>query len=134
MGSSNDRRTSDAWFELAASSKEAADRLTLDHPRSFISRLYYAMFAQAHALLLHEGLTPRSGMGTWSHEMLPGLIRRHLPGRDGDRDRHTLSRALRRGYQRRLLADYNPAISVTKEEAVAQLRDVSVLLEIQKSD
>lgn len=114
--------TVDAWFELAEDAKAAAELLTLQHPRSFVSRMYYAMFAHAHAMLLQQGQRPRSGLGTWSHAALPLMVRKHLSTRNNSMKAHTQSQALRRARQFREMADYRPGIEVDHVTALALLK------------
>lgn len=119
MGS---RETMDAWFALATDAKAAADLLTVEHPRSFVSRMYYSMFAHAHAKLLQQGLVPRSGLGTWSHAVLPGMVRKHLPPGTDKMGARTQSQALRRARKFREMADYHPTIEVDDKIALALLK------------
>ena len=68
------------------------------------NRLYYCLFALAHARLISLGLEPRALLGTWDHTMLPILARRHLEQRHSSQ----LASALRTARFLRETADYRP--------------------------
>lgn len=62
------------WMLVAQDSLEAARGLKPDHPRSSVSRAYYAAFAAVHAALLRMGERPREVEGTWTHTALPDVF------------------------------------------------------------
>lgn len=97
---------------------EAAKKLGVDHPRGVANRVYYALYAKAHAELIHMGIQPRKNFGTWTHEDLPFLARCHLGRALGKPEARNLSRTLRRARQLRELADYRPLIVVGRTNAI----------------
>jgi len=97
---------------MAIESYEAASMLTVERWRAMANRIYYALFAEVHSRLIAAGVRPRRLFGTWSHEALPGLVRRHLVKTLGLEDAHELSQTDRFARQVREIADYRPGMMV----------------------
>ena len=72
------RNEADAWRKVAKEALDAANQLTAESPRAFVNRVYYGLFALAHAMLIEVRLNPRLGFGTWRHVDLPALVQTHL--------------------------------------------------------
>ena len=85
-----------------------------------LSRLYYAVFHHATALLLTEGVEPRR------HRSMPGLLLTHLGGAGFD-----ASDAARLGRLAtyRDMADYERAFDATDDIVAAAFVDAEVFLE-----
>lgn len=92
----------------------SAKLIALGDYESSISRSYYAMFYMATAALDSKHLTARSHKGVLhlfaEHFIKPGI----LPRED--------LVALRNALDARLLAEYDPEIAVSKEEAESMLQ------------
>ena len=119
------------WLELARDAKNAANALVADHPRSCVSRTYYAAFSRvAHELVTIAQLTMQPGREGPSHTGRRNGIRRlvltSMPNMTQPK-RDRLSDLLGRLYTLRIDADYKPSIRVEgrdAREAVSIMRKV----------
>jgi len=102
----------DKWHTVALQAIEAAKELTTHQWRAMANRTYYALFAETHARLFESSLRPRRKYGTWTHEQLPWMVRRHLESSLGRRDAREWSQTLRLARQIRECADYRPDMGV----------------------
>ena len=116
------RPNADAWFVMSRDSLEAARKITRGHPRSLMSRVYYSLFCYVHGKLIQAGQSPRKGLGTWSHNSLPGLIVEHLVKPLGSTQAKTLRRAVIRCRDLRGLADYIPGSELDAEVTIDAMR------------
>jgi len=110
------------WNDLGRDSLGAARLVQLLHPRSSISRAYYAAHSVLAEALIGQGYTPPVGRQTPSHEAQPGLIRRHFAAR-GTRFVRELQAVIRRLYAARLDADYNRRVTIDPEVSRQAVRD-----------
>lgn len=120
------------WLDLAESSLTAAEAVRAGHPRSSVSRSYYAAFAAAHAIFLSQGESPRADMGTWPHDALGRIaltvVSRRLPPNVAKAARFALEESRRM----RILADYGPRFSVGDPEAKEARRLAGQLVSLAK--
>ena len=116
------------WRRLATDALEAARKLTADHPRSVINRVYYSMFAETHARLIEQGVRPRQNLGTWKHAEIPLLARKYLVKPLGKEGARTWSQTLRKARTLREYADYRPTWEIDSPMALALLNEASKLL------
>jgi len=110
------------WNEIGRSSLSAARRVRQEHPRSAISRAYYAAHSVVTTALLDAGYLPEAGRQTPPHTALASLIRRYLIGR-GQRLVRELQATIRRLYAARLDSDYNRRVTIDKTVALQAVRD-----------
>jgi uncharacterized protein (UPF0332 family) len=91
-----------------------------DLPEDAVSRLYYAVFHAVVALLLTEGIDPRS------HSALAGLLGQHFirPGRLAAED----GRLVARMQKYRQEADYGRSFVVTTDAARGDLAECEALI------
>jgi len=113
------------WRLSAREAMDAARALTAERWRAMANRLYYAMYAETHARLIAAGLRPRRALGTWRHEELPKLVRKHLGKPLGKDKAARWSRALRNARQLREAADYQPQSTVDASTLVRAMNRVS---------
>lgn len=105
-----------AHLRKARRKLSAARRLQADGEHDdCVSRAYYAMYHAARALLLLEGIRPKT------HEGLVGLIGEHFV-RTGELPRD-LGRALRRDRDERENGDYDAFVEFDSQESAGVLRD-----------
>ncbi len=102
--------SSDAFLQRASETLNAARTLyDAGFFRETVSRAYYAMFYAVEATLLHGGYEAKTHRGAHilfnEHFLKPGL----LPEETGS--------ALRRAFENRQVADYDPDLDVTEEVA-----------------
>lgn len=120
------------WIEIGLESLHAAKAISERHPRSCVSRCYYAA---AHVMLtdsLHAaGYLPIASRQTPPHNAQAGLIGAHLAGK-GQKVVKDLRAAVRRLYRRRLDADYSRKATVDRGAAIESLRDVSTVFRLLK--
>jgi uncharacterized protein (UPF0332 family) len=118
------------WAELAIDACKAARRLRDDHPRSAVSRAYYAAYSGVtNELAKDPGVTFSLGRSNPDHGRLldylqQSFAKRALPTAMIDRVRRNL-RDLRRERER---ADYKPDESVLAREAKECLRRAEQVL------
>ncbi|MFN0131036.1 MAG: HEPN domain-containing protein [Phycisphaerales bacterium] len=119
-----------AWRSCADSALEAATKLVESHPRSSVSRSYYAAFAAAHAFLLSKGETPRAELDTWTHESIGShvgtVLSRSHP--------HYLVASMRSSIDEckrlRVIADYGPLLTLESRDAKQARRLAGQVLEL----
>ena len=111
-----------AWIDLARNHLLAAKRMCKDHPRSAISRAYYAAHVILTDALVKAGYSPSPPYETPPHKRQPMLVGIHLAAR-GPQLVADLSQAISRLYKRRLDADYSQFASVDLRQAKEAIRD-----------
>ena len=116
------------WDELGKSSRIAAQSLKQLHPRSCVSRAYYAAFSVLNERLLPLEAPPQ-GYETHAHRRIPDLIHAHLLLQD-ERGRRSLRTTARRLYNARLDADYRRSRTEDDAIALSALRDAKAIFEI----
>jgi uncharacterized protein (UPF0332 family) len=112
--------THDAWLAAAQSAEEAAMDILEMHPRSAISRFYFAAYSAAHATMIASG-QPAPDRGNWAHETLATHFRSVLTRGSRAirlRDASVFSSQLSDLYNMRIVADYGAAKSVDRAAAV----------------
>jgi uncharacterized protein (UPF0332 family) len=113
------------WNEIAVNSREAAQLSKQHHPRSCVSRAYYAAYSLVNQRLLpYEA--PAAGFEGHAHAGISGLIRRYLFKKDQKRCAELRS-TMHRLYLARLDADYRPSRTVDRSIALSALRDANVV-------
>lgn len=116
------------WDELGTNNRRAAQLLKSEHPRSCVSRAYYAAFSVVNERLLpHE--SPPENYETHAHRRMPDLIEEYLFPADARR-RRSLRTTVRRLYNVRLDADYRRARTVDEAIALGSLRDAKAIFEM----
>ena len=99
------------------------------HPRSCISRAYYAAYAAvANALVDSKGVRFPMGRDGPGHEQLPNLVANHLGKKLDFGTIKLIKTALRRLYNARVYADYKPDSVLTQTEATEALLDAKTVL------
>jgi uncharacterized protein (UPF0332 family) len=114
------------WADIGRSHLAAAKALVSDHPRSSVSRAYYAAHVVLSEALLTAGYVPPKDRETPPHDGQVKLIGVHLGGLSVGRLRD-LRRIIRRTYRRRIDADYRRSVTVASADARDAVRDVSLL-------
>lgn len=113
-----------AWLETSRSNELAGSELAEHHPRSSVSRLYYAAYSAVHVILLMREMTPPE-RGNWSHDGLGEVLKAALMrGRDAtsDRDATLYRNRVSELYDLRILADYGPLRTVDNLAATRSRR------------
>ena len=124
-----------AWTDMARDNLLAAKRMCKAHPRSAVSRAYYAAHVLVADALMAAGFAPTPPYETAPHRQQANLIAFHLAPR-GPHFISDLSLAISRLYHRRLDADYSQLASVVSEQAKEAIRDaveVFALLNVEVS-
>ncbi|GMU83525.1 MAG: HEPN domain-containing protein [Phycisphaerales bacterium] len=117
------------WLSMARESVAAAGACQRRGcARSALSRSYYAAFAGATAYLLQSGESPRSDLGTWSHDSLGVTLESVMRRNRRDRQAPEAAAMVRRLYAMRVEADYSPAATIGPGSAVAAIRWVRSFL------
>ena len=116
------------WDEIGADSRKGAQLLRQKHPRSSVSRAYYAVFSVLNQRLLPYDV-PAQGYETHAHRAIPDLIEEHLYAKDARR-RRSLRTTIRRLYNARLEADYRLARTIDQTGALNALRDAKAIFEM----
>ena len=120
-----------SWLNIAKGNHRAARLLeNAKEYRSAVSRYYYAGFS-AVSEALEPFVTLPTQRETPSHQRIPLLIERHLPGLS-DTNRRTLKRAMRILYEARLKADYRSGITTDAAVSMVSRRQVVLVLQILK--
>lgn len=121
------------WVEIARNNLLAAKRMCKAHPRSTVSRAYYAAHVLLTDALVQAGYSPVPPYETVPHKHQAVLIARFLtanrPAAVVD-----LSLAISRLYKSRLDADYSRLAVVDTAEAKEAIRDaaeVFALLDVE---
>lgn len=123
-----------AWDHIARDNLQAAQLLGQvrsggtggEYSRSIVSRSYYAPFsAVTHAL--RGSVKYPGGREMPSHQLVPGLLQRHLRGRVRPQRLRDLVAAVRRLYSARLDAEYRSK-PVDESILLNSLRDASRVL------
>ena len=118
-----------SWKNVSWDCLQAAQMLRDKHPRSSISRAYYAAFSAGVWLYWRQQRKPKAGhRETPSHKALPGIIARELNGRAGK----DASRELRYLYDARLDADYrtSPGIGPDSRQAGRVLQKAAAVMRL----
>jgi len=118
------------WSRIAIDNLAAAGLLLRDqHPRSSVSRAYFAAFAAVAAALEARGVTFAAGRAAPSHAALRKTAEQNL-GHVTPRRRNRLVAQLNQLYQWRLAADYQPGSTVGHTEARAAVNAAANVLGI----
>jgi uncharacterized protein (UPF0332 family) len=124
-----------AWIEIARNHLLAAKRMCKAHPRSAISRAYYAAHVILTDKLLAVGYIPAAPYQTAPHRQQSILIGLHFAA-EGAVFVTGLSQAVSRLYKARLDADYSRLASIEPPQAKEAIRDAAeifALLEVEAS-
>lgn len=117
------------WHEMGTDAYQAAGELR-SHPRSCISRAYYAAYSLISSeLSATKGVSFPLGRHGPSHTDLPNLIGAHLRRKFGHKHVKDLKAAIRRLYFARLEADYEPHQKLGEDEARKAVLDARLVLE-----
>lgn len=122
------------WHELAMQALFAAESLTLKQWQGMANRVYYAVFSETHSMLIEAGCIPRDQLGTWSHESLPLLVRRHLTRSLRESRARSWSRLIRQARHIRECADYRPGIVIDGSLLVRLLNEIKGMVEKPHGD
>jgi len=108
------------WIEIGQDHLKAAKGLVRTHPRSAVSRAYYAAHSVLTERLEQSGWKPSPSRQTASHDHQASLVTKHLGVA-------TVSRLIGRLHKRRLDADYNRRITIGFDVAIQAVREASEL-------
>jgi uncharacterized protein (UPF0332 family) len=115
------------WRDLSREClEEARILLKEDHWRGSISRAYYAAYCAVTSDLAERGIEFAHGWNNPGHDQLPQLVLHNTTWPRGVR--YPVNRALRRLRNAREDADYRPAASIERRDALGYLRDASFVL------
>ena len=115
------------WHEIGRSHLSAAKTMVAAHPRSAVSRAYYAAHVVLSDSLAAAGCPLPPDRQTVSHEAQPRSIGVHLLAVLGPGGVRDVRRIVRRLYRRRIDADYRRTVGVTAVDARDAFRDAAVL-------
>jgi uncharacterized protein (UPF0332 family) len=116
------------WTEVGRNCRAAAQLLKEHHPRSSVSRAYYAAFSALNdRLLRHKG--PPLRYETHLHQQIPDLIEAHLL-KGSIKSRRALRTTIVRLYKARLEADYKLTRSIDDSVALNALRDAKSVFRV----
>ena len=115
------------WNDIGRDSLRAARVVRAEHPRSAVSRAYYAAHSVVAQALQDEGYVPPNGRQTQPHDAQANLIRLHLSPR-GQRFVRELQSTIRRLYAARLDADYNRRVTIDATVSLQAVRDAHAVL------
>jgi uncharacterized protein (UPF0332 family) len=124
-----------AWETIARDHLLAAKRMCKAHPRSAISRAYYAAHVLLTDALIGAGYVPTPPYETVPHKRQAIEVARHLASR-GTALVTDLSLAITRLYKSRLDADYSrlaPMDAVRAKEAIRDAVEIFGLLQVEVS-
>lgn len=117
------------WQELSQDNIQAATKLLREgHPRSSVSRAYYAAYCAVAGELVLRHVQFAHGWNNPAHDQLPDLIL-HNTGLPRN-TRFQINKLLRRLRRGREDADYRPHISVEHRDAVALVRDALFIVQM----
>ena len=127
------------WREMSVESLEAARSVERYHPRSSVSRYYYAAYQQVTAVLhYHGGLVPPDNREAWKHKDTPDMIAAHFRRFISRRVVNGLINELTYLYQLRIYSDYVSNVIVlnqVKDARKSSLYIISVCVKIlEESD
>ena len=120
------------WAQMARSSLNVAKLVVSEHPRTSVSRSYYAAHVALAEQLLGNGYIPPTGRQTQPHRDQSKLIKEKLNGVFGANATKRLGAAFSRLYARRIDADYKRTVTVDRGTAVDSLRDAASVLQLFK--
>ena len=118
-----------AWVALAQNNLLAAKRMCKAHPRSAVSRAYYAAHFLVTNALIGAGYVPTPPYETAPHKQQANLIGARLAG-GGAQFVNNLSLAVSRLYKSRLDADYSQLAAVDSAQAKEAIRDAVEIFEL----
>ncbi len=124
-----------SWFEIARNHLLPAKRMCKAHPRSAVSRAYYAAHVLLTDALIGNGYVPVPPYETAPHKQQALLVAQYLAS-GGPLLVADLSQAVSRLYKRRLDADYSRLVAVDAVSAKDAIRDaveVFALLKVEVS-
>ncbi len=116
------------WIDVGKNCRAAAQLLKERHPRSSVSRAYYAAFSALNDRLLAHSRPPLQ-YETHLHQQIPDLIEAHLM-RGNSRARRALRTTVVRLYKARLDADYKLSRTVDESVALNALRDAKSIFRV----
>jgi uncharacterized protein (UPF0332 family) len=121
------------WQQWRKASQESLDSALLSEGsgllRPSINRYYFAAYQATTACLVYRRLTPPGDRAAWSHESTPDLIAEQLEPLIERRDvRKDLGRRLKRLYDLRISADYQPDEPITTKIVLEAKRDCGYLV------
>ena len=111
-----------AWAEIARNNLLGAKRMCKAHPRSAISRAYYAAHVLLTEALVSAGYVPIPPYETAPHKWQVNLVASYLSA-GGPLLMTDLGEAISRLYKRRLDADYSQLVVVGPAQAKEAIRD-----------
>jgi uncharacterized protein (UPF0332 family) len=117
------------WTEIGKNHLHAAKKMLAEHPRSSISRAYYAAHVVLTEALIRAGYMLTSGSETPPHRQQAKLIGLHLVGM-GDHVVRELRAVIRRLYYYRIDADYKRTATVDRTTALESVRDACTLFQL----
>jgi hypothetical protein len=123
------------WINVARNNLLAAKRMCKVHPRSSISRAYYAAHVLLADALAGAGYVPAAPYETAPHKKQPMLIASYFTS-SGAAFVTDLSQAISGLYKSRLDTDYSQLASLDASHAKGAIRDaveVFTLLKVQVS-
>jgi uncharacterized protein (UPF0332 family) len=116
------------WQEMSRDSLRAARSLYSEELfRSSVSRAYYAAYCAVAGELAVRGVSYSHGWHNPGHDQLPDLVLNNttLPRNT----RFEINKALRRLRRAREDADYRPAATVDRRDALRVVRDASFVVQ-----
>ena len=121
------------WQQWRDVSRESLDSALLSDGsgllRASVNRYYFAAYQATTACLIYRRLTPPGDRAGWSHEATPDLIIDQLEPLIDRRDiRKDLARRLRRLYDLRITADYQPDEPINAKIVREAKRDCGFLV------
>lgn len=122
-----ERQLVESWEQLSRDCLRAAQLVRDKHPRSSISRAYYAAFSAAVSLMWQRNGVPKSGSReTAAHQEMPAIIGKLLQS-SGWRGARESQKALYHLYLDRIAADYQTRMGAVPDAATALRRAVFVM-------
>lgn len=115
------------WSEIATSSLSSAKAIWKEHPRSSVSRSYYAAHVVLAGRLVDNGYVPPSGRQTQPHGGRASFIKKYLVQLSPVAVKR-LAMLVGRLYNRRIDADYKRTVTVDSQVALDSLRDAATVL------
>jgi uncharacterized protein (UPF0332 family) len=120
-----------AWVDMARNNLLAAKRMCKAHPRSAVSRAYYAAHVLLTDALIRAGYVPAPPYETAPHKQQANLVGIHLSA-GGPQFVSDLSLAVARLYKSRLDADYSQLAAVGASQAKEAVRDAVEVFQLLK--
>lgn len=127
------------WWEKSQFALKLARRALEDHnPPGAANRLWYAIYAGVHAVLVRRGMTPRQALGNWAHEDVIELYKLEVyPNMRTQQARSSLGRArgvIEAALTWRIAADYGDHRSLDEDELRRAVAQISRVLQYIKEE